>query len=339
MENLVNEHGKIIYDNIIARYPWIVAENQKCILSPDSDGLLCGLLMSAMFNWKIVGFYDGKVMALKQKENTKDCIFLDMEIFRDYVKSLGQHMLLWDNKNIPPNWNNFCNCISPNNIRKYDGKNNFRGKYPLGTIHVLLGIVGCYKKIEISKDAICPLLYVDGTFKNLFNYPENCLNWLDFLCAEDKDSPLKTVFFNDHYTMASLMQALNDFFKKLKEIGKGKRGADKIIISDKNGEPKNLKQIGNSFAIVDTQKNTAINFLLLLSSLTGWKLDEKQWTFENLSVYKFTKGSIKPNGRNFKELISKNPLSWAMTSSLAIEYTLEEPDRLMDASNQLNACF
>jgi len=170
MKNLVDENGKIIYDNIIERYSWITAENQKCILSPDSDGLLCGLLMSAMFNWQIVGFYDGKIMALKENERIDDCIFLDMEIFRNYVKSLGQHMLLWNKKSIPPNWDNFCNCISPNNIRQYDGKNNFSKKYPLGTIHILLGIVGHKKQIEIKKDAICPLLYTDGTFKNLFRH-------------------------------------------------------------------------------------------------------------------------------------------------------------------------
>jgi hypothetical protein len=332
MDKLVDEQGKIIYENIITKYPWIVADNQKCILSPDCDGLLCGLLMSDIFNWKIVGFYDGKIMALKKEENIKDCIFLDMEIFRDYVKSLGQHMLLWNKKNIPSNWNNFCNCISPNNIRKYDGKNNFSSKYPLGTIHLLLGIVAHKRKIEISKDGICPLLYVDGTFKNLFNYPENCLSWLDFLCAEDEDSPLQKVFFNDHYTTSSLMIALKDFFAKLKTIEKGtdKLKADKIIISDKDGNPKNLIKNNNSFSIIDAQKNVTNNFISVLSELTEWKFKKEKWSFDNLSVYKFTKGTIKPNGRNFDELISKNPLSWAMTSTLAIEYTLEKPDKLLN---------
>ena len=41
-EQLIDINDKIIYDNLIKKYPWIVKENQKCILSPDSDGLLCG---------------------------------------------------------------------------------------------------------------------------------------------------------------------------------------------------------------------------------------------------------------------------------------------------------
>jgi len=98
MDNLVDKNGQIIYSNIISQYPWIVSSNQKCILSPDCDGFLCGLLMSAIFNWEIVGYYDGKVMFLKENENIKDCIFLDMEIFRNYIRSLGQHMLLWNKK-------------------------------------------------------------------------------------------------------------------------------------------------------------------------------------------------------------------------------------------------
>ncbi len=63
---LADDHERLNYDNLIKKYPWILEENQKCILSPDSDGLLCGLFMSNVLNWSIVGFYDGKVLMLKK---------------------------------------------------------------------------------------------------------------------------------------------------------------------------------------------------------------------------------------------------------------------------------
>ena len=148
--NLVNANDKIIYDNVIKKYPWIVELNQKCILSPDSDGFLCGLFMSNVLNWSIVGFYDGKVLTLKKGEVSKNCIYLDMEIFRNYVKSLGHHMVLYNKRNKPNNWFNFLNCIQPNNIRGYDAKTKFNLKYPLGAIHLILGIVGHTKNIEIQ---------------------------------------------------------------------------------------------------------------------------------------------------------------------------------------------
>jgi len=326
--DLVDNKGKIIYDNIIKKYSWIVKENQKCILSPDSDGLLCGLFMSNVLGWEIVGFYDGKVLTLQKGESVKDCIFLDMEIFRNYVKSLGHHMVMYNKRNIPKSWINFENCIQPNNIRGYDAKTTFKLKYPLGAIHLILGIIGHKKKIEIKKEAICPLLYTDGTFKNLFNYPDNCLSWLNFLCAEEKDSPLKTIFFNDHYTTSSLMIALRDFFEQLRQLNDGKRGADKIKISNTKGEPINLEKKNDSFSITKEQIDIARKFLNILANLTGWEFIEDKWTFENLLVYKFKKGSIVPSNRRFNELIEKNPLSWAMTSTLAIEYTLEEPTKL-----------
>jgi hypothetical protein len=326
---LVDSKGRIIYENIIKRYSWIVKENQKCILSPDSDGLLCGLFMSKFLNWNIVGYYDGKVLALKKGESVKDCIFLDMEIFRNYVKSLGHHMVLYNKRQVPSKWFNFDNCIQPNNIRGYDAKTSFNLKYPLGAIHLILGIIGHKKKIEIRKEAICPLLYTDGTFKNLFNYPDNCLSWLNFLCAEEKNSPLKTIFFNDNYTTSSLMIALRDFFERLRQINEGRRGADKIKISNSSGEPVNFIKDNGSFSISREQKETADKFLNILSDLTGWDYLKEKWTFDNFSVYKFKKGNIKPSNQRFNELIEKNPLSWAMTSTLAIEYTLEEPDKLL----------
>ena len=33
--------------------------------------------------------------------------------------------------------------------------------------------------------------------------------------------------------------------------------------------------------------------------------------------------------KNYKEFIELNPLSWAMTSGLNIEFTIEEPDKLI----------
>jgi len=319
---------KINYKEIIKKYPWILKKNQKCILSPDSDGLLCGLFMSNALNWSIVGFYDGKVLILKKGESVKNCIFLDMEIFREYVKSLGHHMVLYNKRHKPENWFNFSNCIQPNNIRGYDGKTLFKLKYPLGAIHLILGIVGHNRKIEIKKTAICPLLYTDGTFKNLFNYPDNCLNWLNFLYAEEKNNPLNAIFFNDHYSTSSLMIALRDFFERLKTITNCSRGGDKIKISNSKGEPINLIKQNNSFSLSNESKGNAIKFLDILAELTGWKFIPKNWIFNNFSVYKFKKGNIKPSNQRFNELMEKNPLSWAMTSTLVIEYTLEKPDLL-----------
>jgi len=69
--------GHINYDFLISAFPWLVAEKQKAIISPDTDGILCGLLMSYYYDWQVVGYYDGKHLAIKQNLRPSDCVFLD----------------------------------------------------------------------------------------------------------------------------------------------------------------------------------------------------------------------------------------------------------------------
>ena len=58
------------------------------------------------------GFYDGKVMLLKDGVKPKDCVFLDMEISRGDIRSLGHHMLLLNKNSKPVTWDSkFKNCI------------------------------------------------------------------------------------------------------------------------------------------------------------------------------------------------------------------------------------
>jgi len=97
-ELLLGKTDQIHYEEIIKNYPWIIKKGQNCILSPDSDGLLCGLFMLAYLDWEIKGFYDGKIMLLDKDTPVKDCVFLDMEIFREEIKSVGHHMMQF-NKN------------------------------------------------------------------------------------------------------------------------------------------------------------------------------------------------------------------------------------------------
>ncbi len=315
-----DENQNLDYQKLIKDQPWIVQQNQACIVSPDSDGLLCGLFMSNYLNWEISGFYDGKILVIKKNIKPSTCVYLDIEIFRKEVKSVGHHMILYNKKCLPTNWTNLKNCISANNLRGFDMKNNFPAKYPLGTIHLLLAIIGQIEKINLPIDSLCPLLYTDGTFKNLFNYPDNCLDWLDFLGAKIDKTSLNDLFYSEHYTISRLMIALNNLFFELKKINNGKRGGDKIKISDKNG---NLINFDGSQFDQETQEKAKL-FLTLLEQKTGWKYLKTNWHWELFDIYRFQKGIIKPSQGRYNDLMSKNPLSLAMTSGNTLEYTLDK---------------
>ncbi len=328
-ELLSGKTEQIDYKTIIEQHPWIIKSDQFCILSPDSDGLLCGLFMSNYLNWKIKGFYDGKVMILDKNISAKDCVFLDMEVFRKEIKSVGHHMVQFNKNKRPSNWSNYENCIQPNNLRNYDGYKDFRFKYPLATIHLLIGIVGSKIKFEIPKSAICPLFYVDGVFKNLFGYPENCIDWLRYLNANNHQNKLHDIFFNEHYSVYNLMVALKDFFIRIGDISEKRVGNDKIKISNSKGEVVNIQENNNAFDIEREEKQKTALFLKILTELTKWNYSPKNWQWSNFKIYKFSKNSIKPSNRNFEAMIKKNPITWAMTSGLAIEYTLDEKNLLL----------
>ncbi len=332
-ELLSGKTDQIDYEKIVKDYPWIIKKGQNCILSPDSDGLLCGLFMSTFLDWQIKGFYDGKVMLLDKDISAKDCVFLDMEVFRKDIKSVGHHMVQFNKKKRPSNWDNYKNCIQPNNLRDYDGYNDFRLKYPLATIHFLIGIVGSKIKFKIPETAIRALFFTDGTFNVLFKYPENVLNWLNFLRAYENSNPLKDVFENEKYSVFSLMKAMDEFFRKRDEISVIKERGDRLRISETDGSPVNVEKYNGFYKINLEARERIEKFIKILSDLTGWKYNQGGWTWENLKLHKFTKGDfngqkIRLNNKTFKDFLLKKPLIWAMTNGQNIEYTLEKPDKL-----------
>ncbi|MDD5696474.1 MAG: hypothetical protein PHO90_00680 [Candidatus Pacebacteria bacterium] len=320
---LLTKTDQIDYEKIVRGYSWITKRGQNCILSPDSDGLLCGLFMSNYLDWRIKGFYDGKIILLDKNISIKDCIFLDMDIFRKEIRSVGHHMVQFNKRKKPSSWKNFDNCIQPNNFRNYDGYKDFRLKYPLATIHLLIGIIGSKIKVTIPKSAICPLFYVDGVFKNLFGYPENCIDWLRYLRADSDKNSLYDIFFDKHYSVYNLMVALEEFFIQISGIDKGKRGNDKIKISNTKGQPINIKTNRDTYELIQDEKDKARKFLKILSRLTQWNYKEKSWQWDNFKIYQFSKSTIKPNNKNFEAMIKKKPFSWAMTKGTVIEYTLD----------------
>ncbi len=331
---LEGRNDVIDYAAVIKKYPWIVERDQDCILSPDSDGLLCGLFMSHHLNWKVRGFYDGKILVLQKGFKARDCVFLDMEIFRKEIKSVGQHMVMYNHRRLPPNWNNFDNCISINNLRGHDGYHDFRLKYPFATIHFLVGLIGSIQNIEISKRAIAPILFADGTWMTMVQYTENSLSWLKYLRAEEKGTALNKIFLNKHYSVHELMLAMNDFLRARDAISIPRERGDRVTITLRGGEgtPHNLVLEEENFYLLNQDaKKRAERFLALLSKLTGWSYNIANWSWNKWQLSQFTKGDFTGtslSNRSFDAFIAKNPLSFAMTGSQNIEFTIEHPDEL-----------
>jgi hypothetical protein len=340
---------KINYKELIKKYPWIVEKNQQYIISPDSDGFLSGLLATNYTNGTVVGFYDGKIALIKKGIEAKDCIFLDMDINRREIKSVGHHMVTYNRK---INHENYCyqNCIQPNVMRNFDGKNNFQSKYPFGTIHFLLGIFQAAGLVKtLPKGAVWPLLFTDGVWNNLFGYTENCIEWINYLGIDDDKHILNFLFCSSHYSFYEIMLGLNDFLRVRDGFnavgyydsnngeyivgGRNKRTGDKLKISNSNGNPINLVSINGVFDIHSKEKIRIEGFINSMSQYIDWPYQVDKWHWNDFQLFKFSKGDFSNppalSNQTYISLMDKKPLSMAMTSGTNIEYTLESPDKLI----------
>lgn len=334
---LENRHNDLIdYDFIGVKYPWILERNLYCVISPDSDGFLCALAMSKYLNWKIVGFYDDKVSVINKDYLDKKVVFLDGEIFRENARSVGHHMLTLNKRHIPESFKNFDNCLQPNLIRNYDCKSDFRLKYPLATIHLLVSILGYFdKNINLPDSALTPLFFTDGLFNVLFKYPENVLNWIKYLRINEEWNPLYKFFCSTSHSVFDIMNKMNDFFRQRDDISIHNERGDRLRLSHQSdGSPRNIEDHFGACMISQSAYDRILRFINMIAGLTTWQYQKDSWLcWSNLQFYEFTKRDIKNSDRtsltltSFSNMLNQNPLSWAITSSDNIEYTLEIPGK------------
>ena len=327
--------------SVIGANPWLVKKNVNCLLSPDSDGFLCGLLMSHFLDWKIVGFYDGKVMAIKHGIAPSSCAFLDIEINRPCVGSIGHHIISANNRIQPVTNFSFPNCVQPNELRSIDGK-DFQRKYPFGTSHLLIALLyqaGVLK--GLGHRSTTPLLFTDGVWNNVFGYTENCLEWLEWFGIHENGHPLAAMFKHPtsiHQVMTDLNEflRLRDGFNAIGVFrdgeyaagGRNKRTGDKLRLSSSSGEPINLDRQNGQYRVHPTERTRIEGFIATLGELVEWTYSAPSWTWTGLDIVAFEKGTLSTvTNRSFTDLFANNPISLAMTSGREIEYTLD-PDNL-----------
>jgi hypothetical protein len=335
----------IDYAALINAHPWVIQPERQYIISPDSDGFLCGLLVTNILHGKIAGYYDGKILVMKNEIDYGDCIFLDMEINRRDIPSIGNHLVEYDH-NLTVNNRNFNECIQPNNLRGFDGKNSFQQKYPFATIHLLLSILQVAGVItNLPDDAMGPLIFTDGVGNNLFGYPENCLEWIGYLGIDQPTHILNKFLCATTLNFYQIMELLRKFFiirdgfnaqgffngTSYVPGGRNARTGHNLKLSDSQGRPINLVHNGTTHDIHDLEAQRVKGFIGSIAGMMGWIYDDSQWTWRGMVVKVFQKGMLsnKPgstlrlNNGTYIDLFQKNPFSLAMTASDSLAYTIE----------------
>jgi hypothetical protein len=157
------------------------------------------------------------------------------------------------------------------------------------------------------------------------------MDWLRYLRANSVESPLNYLFMSDHGSVYNLMKSMDIFFKDRDEFSAPRERGDRLKISEKDGTIVNLELQSGTYSIVTGAKHRAEGFIKLLASHTCWGYDHLLWSWNDLTVKRFTKNIIdKNNGATFAEIVASYPLSWAITAQKRLEYTLEKPDKVFD---------
>lgn len=236
-------------------------------------------------------------------------------------------MLLYNKRHFPENWRNFDSCFSINNYRGYDANTEFALKYPFGTMHFLLAAVDGAVPITLPDSAVAPLLFIDGTYHNLFRYTENSLDWLRYLGIADANNPLHRLFMADRHTIYELMSLMDDFWEARDALSiTGQRG-DRIAITRRGGatEPQNLVVTHERLFNFDANATRrGEQFLQLLAQATGWAYDPSHWSWGLWRLAVFEKRMLENlTIHKFRDLMASNPLSFAITAGRRIEYTID----------------
>jgi hypothetical protein len=165
---------------ILQRYAWLHnSEPKNVIMGDDLDAALATLLyLKHNPNAKLVGFYvDYKTIFYSENLDIKDLadvIYIDLDIYHVRCRSLGHHILRHRKSDDLVAFHNSCNLCAFKNLTC----NDFKNKYPLGTVHFLLWL---YKE-NLSANEFCEQLvwladsaYILG---QSHKYRRNMKNWL-----------------------------------------------------------------------------------------------------------------------------------------------------------------
>lgn len=311
------EQGRINYGQLLQKYPWIVEKKLNCVISPDADGMLCGLFMSHHLGWDVVGYYDnGKNLFIKKGVNVKECVFLDTEIYRKNIRSIGHHISLLRKDNTDVDLSQYQNCINPNNMRGRTLREAFRYKYPIGTIHLLLCIVGHAQKVEHKEKSFFAILQADGAINRFVDrYSENLRDWLLYLGIDNPENILNKILQKE----TNLIDLNKEYVLYVQRFVKNR--ADKIPISMR-GEIVASSFTNNNADFSKECIDIIENYLKFLSGLTGWNFKKDKWAFGDLILHRFIKKIVRPGVGTYNAAVKDKFLSLAITANDTMEYTI-----------------
>lgn len=326
------------YNEIIEKFPWILERDRNFVISPDADGFYCAMLLTYFLNWRCVGFYNDRVLLLKNGIEENDVVFVDVEMFDKNKMSIGNHALLPKNikKFEGDIYDGFSQCLNLNLHRKVSHK-YYESKYPFGTSHLILSILSFAFKNNLSEfldtpEKLIAFTYADGMLKNINNYPENASEWRKYMMFDEEWNPFRKLY---SATQDDLEKGRIAFHKKIKGYTKKGQRGDRLTLTNHKGDLEACYANDSGlYGIKNDNKDSIVGFLKMVHEIFDIDYDESSWDcWDNLSLTRYKKVRTKTGNKYFGEMLSKSILSYAVTRTDCLEYTLKN-DESRDVSTE-----
>lgn len=294
------------YRAVAEMAPWLVETELPMVISCDLDGILSAMLLQATLGWRVVGYYNGETLWLQDEAR---CIYRDLTVFVDHdinreeIPSIGHHMLQWG-PDTPPGKLIQSSSVNPNILRGVNIRDGWQRKYPFGTLHFLLA---CFNSLGLLTSHIVPgrdfvpvLLQVDSVIESAVRYPQNVLDWLAWLGSTERDSPLyplcRVVLATSAMRLVKEKAALE---KWIAGVGRGRQAA--IV------DPVDPSVMARLHALVSH-----------LARVTGWPGNFPDFSLPDNPpiIVKMERRSTRPTKAEYLRVVTeKEPFSFAIISS------------------------
>jgi hypothetical protein len=294
--------------------PFHIPESIDSILmGNDLDAILSAQFLHDRFGWEIVGLYDleniwhDEAVDIRQKIRDKKIVAIDLDIYHRTIPSLGHHILQLRSTD---QLSGFSNSMNPNLLRKRS-KQNFRWKYPLGTIHFLRWLFNDKKRSD-DYELLCWL--ADSTFINAQRYRENVNEWLkNFLDCD---------YFFEYFERTASLEFEQRIQQRILQV-LAQINLDNITSMT---ESQHLKIKGYQTRIRNVNKDypeimKLLNYISDISELNIPKWPQKFVKIPGLRTNVDLNEALKNHKRFDDFLVKENIFSYALTYKNTLNYT------------------
>ena len=300
------------YEQIRRNFPWVSEPGRLMVTSLDLDGLISAMLMHSLLGWRLVGFYDAQRLWIEKGVDflTGDVVFLDHDIYRRRVPSIGHHILQYSlDTSIPEH----AQSLNPNLLRGVTQK-SFGQKYPFGTVHFLLGCLSAWfpgeqaQLTDLPREFLPVLLQVDSSLQSAFTYQRNALEWLEWLGGSDKESPLyplcRTLVATSPRRLLEWGAQFDDEMRRLgfasSTYSKRRPQAQRVDPTDP-ADWERLERLLDWLSRISPWHLEVVNFPQLREE-------------GGISIIEMQRGRTRPNKGALEDLLIRRPFSYAIIS-------------------------